>query len=472
MDDINDNDTPHLSAPTKSLWETYETVCDERGIKSDSSLLIALRQHEPKLKLTEESHISLLIHILTTFPPNNTAYLPTHLTIQASYIAAATIGTLATYLTHQTHLTHLAITHTKLPDTAVQTLLTALGAPSACVNSPLTHVQLKDVGLSTDTALRLAPLLEKPLGGLTHLDLSNNALNFKGVQALKKAADSRISTCISISQQPSLKEKDSSLSSSSDSSSPSFSSRPYVPAESGIDYIPVAHVSPPTTQLQPLDLDLSGNLIIIETLNTLTHGVGAIFSLIAGISLIIQAYNRNHPSLTVISIAAFCASMFTLLSSSCAYHCMFRHPKTHAYLRRLDHCSIFLLIAGSYTPFLVVYALNPPTWVGRFTLFAVWTCASVGGVRSLMGTGSNKTRAFFALATGWIGILSFGTLMERMHSEAVALTFAGGIVYSFGLIFYLIGKRIPIYHVVWHIAVMIGGSLHYLVLSRYVVNTA
>lgn len=341
--------------------------------------------------------------------------IPSQMTICAGSLPATTVGTLATYLSHQTHLTHLCIECTALPEAGVETLLTALTVATA-QRSPLTHVRLADVGLSTKGAVALAPLLSHGLGGLQSLDLSNNRANFRGSQALQQAADAR----------------------------PSHSA--------------------------PLTLDLSGNLVTVELLNACTHGVAAAIALVAGALLTWQAARKPLRRAIVGSIGIFCTSLFTLFASSCAYHSLFRRPRLHALLRRADHCSIFLLIAGSYTPFVATYTLQPPTVSGALTLAAVWACAAAGIARSVVGAGSNRGRAFFALATGWMGLISIRTMMERMPSGALFGVVVGGIIYSIGLVFYLLGKKKPILHVVWHFAVMLGGSFHYTALSKYVVN--
>lgn len=399
----------------KTLFYLYRSLCEQRSISPDPNLLSELEECSILLHLTSEPHITLILHLLTT-APTSLKYFPQHLWIGTGYLPAETVGTLATYLSHQNNLISLSIENTSLPDTAVETLLTAI-SPKIAPRSSLTHLKLSNVGLTTNAALAVAPLLSSSLGNLKYLNLSNNAANFPGVRALMEANAAR----------------------------------------------------PP--QISPLTLELSGNLVRIEMLNTITHGIGAVVAFIAGLWLTIKAHSSGHSNMIVASIAVYCVSLFTLLASSCAYHSFFRRPLIHALLRRADHCSIFLLIAGTYTPFIVAYTLDPPTIHGPVTLAAVWGCAITGVIRSLLGVGTNRTRALFALCTGWIGIFSVRTLKERMQSGAMYGVFIGGMAYSIGLIFYLLGKRIPILHVVWHFAVIIGGGFHYLTLSKYVVHS-
>lgn len=398
------------------LAEEYKAVCEQRSILPDDRLLSNLQSSKTQLHLSSDEHVTLLLNVFTTLPVSTTPVsLPTHLTIHASSLSASTIGTLATYLTRQTHLTHLCIQGTHLPATGAETLLTALTA-AAARDSPLTHLRLSDVGLSTTSACALAPLLTYELGQLTHLDLSNNRANFGGVSALLGA----------------LSRRDASA--------------------------------------QPLEIDTSGNLVVIERLNALTHGLGAAIAVPAGALLIWRALHSSMPLAGVLAVTIFCLSLVTLLLSSCTYHSLHRRPYLHAVFRRADHCSIFLLIAGSYTPFIYAFALQPPELEGLLTLAAVWAFAAVGIGRSLVGAGSNGSRAFFALATGWVGVFGIRTMWQRVPSGALWGIVCGGLVYSFGIAFYLLGKWHPLFHVVWHLAVIFGGCFHYIAVSKYVVD--
>lgn len=404
----------NVDSPT-SLAQIYLSVCEERAIEADQDVVDSLVDNSETVFVKGEAHVIVLLHLFMTLPELENQF-PTKLVISAVRLSAATMGTLATYLTHQRHLTHLMIRDTRLAETSVEIVLNALTASAAAV-SPLMHASFINVGLKAKDALSISVMLTQPLGGLTYLDLSNNIINFPGVRALTAAATER--------------------------------NKLY----------PV-----------PLELNLSGNLVTIEVLNSITHGIGAIWALIAGVLLTLSARRNGLTDVQVASIAIYCTSLFSLLASSCAYHTAFRYPRFHSLLRRADHCSIFLLIAGTYTPFIVAYALN--TVVGRVTLAAVWTFASIGIVRSVIGVGSNRSRALFALVTGWIGLMAHRTMVQSMQSGALRGVVAGGITYSVGMIFYLLGKRLPVMHVVWHFAVMIAGAIHYMTILRYVVDAS
>lgn len=339
------------------------------------------------------------------------------LSFHTSHLSSIDVSLLTEFITVNKHVTHLSFAHVSLGDNAAIQVLSAI-ASAAHSQSPLLSLSLRSVGISTSGAKRIADVIrDADFGRLENIDLSNNHANWLGERAMEKALASRV-----------LKGR------------------------------------------KALDIDISGNRVIVEWLNALTHGFGAIAALIGGILLTGTAVRHGLPGSNIASLAVFAMSLFTLLSSSCIYHSAFRCPAASKKLRKADHCSIFVLIAGSYTPFVVCYTLDPPTFAGPATLLAVWFFAAIGIARSLAASGSNAMRALLALATGWIGVFSMETLVERMQQGALNSVVMGGIAYSVGILFYLLGKKVPILHVVWHVSVMLGGGLHYFALWRYVVH--
>lgn len=329
-----------------------------------------------------------------------------HLNFQPNF---SDISSLANFLATDTQIHTFSISKVPLPASSPATLLQAISN-----TSNLTTFVLHDASLTYSCIPPLAQVISsQPLTSLT-IDLSNNLLNARSIRALKKAVSSRPAT------------------------------------------------------FPPINLYLNGNLPAVELFNTVTHGVGALFASVGGIFLTHRAHGKALPGFQLASLAAFALSLVAMMTSSAVYHGHFRYPSLSTKLRKVDHCSIFILIAGSYTPFLVCYTMDPITFSGPFTLVAVWVFAIVGVVRSLMGVDSSKTRAFFALATGWLGLFSMGTMVERMEKEVIGGVVAGGVVYSIGMSFYLFGKRRPWLHVIWHFAVLIAGALHFYALWTHV----
>ncbi len=215
-------------------------------------------------------------------------------------------------------------------------------------------------------------------------------------------------------------------------------------------------------------IDLDGNLCLVETLNAVTHGVGACAAVGGAVCMTRRAVVQNTKTGVFASVVVFVTSLFAMLTCSCLYHASYRDKHLNKKLRKADHSAVFLLIAGSYTPFCVAYALDSTG--GLLILCAVWICALVGIVGSSgIFKMSSTVRSLFALAMGWIAIVPGKLIFERLEPGALALVMGGGLAYSFGIIFYFLGrKRAPIMHVIWHIAVMIGGAMHFFAMWRYV----
>jgi hemolysin III len=201
-----------------------------------------------------------------------------------------------------------------------------------------------------------------------------------------------------------------------------------------------------------------------EIANSITHGFGALLS-VGGLAVLVVAAARRGTTVHVVSSLIFGLSLLALYASSTIYHAT-RDPGAKRILRRLDHAAIFLLIAGSYTPFTLVTLRGPWGW----SIFGLeWVLALIG----LFFEGALRRRwVGFAiglyLLMGWVAIAAIGPLLASLPRGGVALLFAEGLVYSFGTIFYLM-RRIPFNHAVWHIAVLAGSALHYFAVLLYVI---
>lgn len=345
-----------------------------------------------------------LSSVLSSLPAHTTTLIAHHPP------ASTDLTALTTFLSKSnSQITSLTFSDTALHPTVPLTILRSV--PS---KGPLRTLVFRNASLNQELVSPLARLLATvPLAPLT-IDLSNNRLNSHGIQALQSAVQSR------------------------------------------------------PQHFPRISLLLSGNLYTVELLNTLTHAVGALLALLGGISLTYRAYVLHFSPSIICSLLTFSLSLVTLMTASAVYHAHFRSPSLSIRLRKADHCSIFILIAGSYTPFIACYALDPPTISGPLTLLAVWIFAAIGVTRSLLGSDSSRSRALFALVTGWLGLFVFKVMIERMDTTAVISLVAGGIAYSVGIVFYLLGKRRPLLHVIWHLAVLAGGGLHFFALWRYV----
>lgn len=195
---------------------------------------------------------------------------------------------------------------------------------------------------------------------------------------------------------------------------------------------------------------------IEEWLNSLSHGLGVILSVIGTIALIVAA-SRMGDTWKIISFSIFGASLILLYLASALYHSS-RHSGLRAVFQTLDHCAIFLMIAGTYTPFLLVNMRGTLGW----TLFVIiWSLAFTGVVLKLVFRNRFElVRVGIYLAMGWLIAVASSDLAASLGNTAFYLTVAGGVVYTVGVGFFL-ADRVPYMHAVWHLFVIGGSALHF-----------
>lgn len=194
-----------------------------------------------------------------------------------------------------------------------------------------------------------------------------------------------------------------------------------------------------------------------EITNTITHGMGSIFAILA-IILLIPKYKGN--TLNLVCVIIYCASLFLLYTVSSVYHALAPN-KAKSVFRKLDHCSIFLLIAGTYTPICIIF-LNS-TW-GLTVLSCVWAAAIVGIVFNSINVAKfEKFSMICYLAMGWSVIIIAKSLLAVLNSNQLVFLVTGGIFYTIGAIIYLMGKKIKYMHSIWHIFVLVGSVCHFII---------
>lgn len=200
-----------------------------------------------------------------------------------------------------------------------------------------------------------------------------------------------------------------------------------------------------------------------ELWNAITHGLGAIFGIVALILLILKDTEKTKYSL--LSVIVYGVSIIILFTASTAYHAINREKYKHKF-RVIDHISIYLLIAGTYTPVLLITLEQSIGW----TLFSiVWGIAVFGVVLKLFFTGKFETfSTILYLIMGWLVVFDFSTLSTLMHTNGVYLLAAGGFAYTIGIVFYAVHK-IYYNHVIWHLFVLAGAVCHFFMVYLYVV---
>jgi hemolysin III len=186
------------------------------------------------------------------------------------------------------------------------------------------------------------------------------------------------------------------------------------------------------------------------------HVFGATFALAAGATLIALAVRFAAPP-TVIAVSVYVVCLITGLVVSAAYN-MWPISATKWILRRLDHSAIFLLIAGSYTPFLI--QLREPL-ISQGLLAAVWVIALIGVTLKLAWPGYlDRFSIALYLALGWSGLIAFDSIMTELPAAALMLLITGGVLYSIGVIFHL-WQRLRFQNALWHAFVLLAAVCHY-----------
>jgi hemolysin III len=193
-----------------------------------------------------------------------------------------------------------------------------------------------------------------------------------------------------------------------------------------------------------------------EIAHSVTHGIGAALA-IAGIGLLIAHASTCGSTRHIVSCSIFGASLILLYFASTLYHGI-RHPKAKKILRIIDHSAIYLLIAGTYTPFTLVNLQGAWGW----SLFGViWGFAFLGiALRLSPLRRFSSIRLILYIMMGWTAIVAIKPLASSVPPSALALIVAGGLTYTAGIIFYL-WRRLPYHHAIWHLFVLSGSILHY-----------
>ena len=201
-----------------------------------------------------------------------------------------------------------------------------------------------------------------------------------------------------------------------------------------------------------------------EIANSVTHGLGLLASIIGGVVLVYLAAARGE-AWHVVSAAVYGSTLVALYAASTLYHAL-KGTKARDVLRLLDHCAIYLLIAGTYTPITLV-SLRSGGW-GWALFGAVWALAVAGIFFKVFATGRFGYLSTVAyVLMGWICILALKPILLLLSPGAIALLLAGGLSYTAGTIFYS-WERIPYSHAVWHLFVIAGSVCHYLAIALYV----
>jgi len=203
-----------------------------------------------------------------------------------------------------------------------------------------------------------------------------------------------------------------------------------------------------------------------ERFNALTHLVGAVLALAGAIALIVVAA-QDGDRWKVASVSIYGVTLVLLYSFSALYHSSL-HGRAKDILRMLDHHSIYLLIAGSYTPFCLVTLRGPWGW----SLFGVvWGLAVLGSLHELRSkSGARILSVVIYVVMGWVVLVALVPLRQALGSAGFAWLAAGGLFYTVGIVFYALDTRFPHSHGVWHLFVIAGSTCHFLAILLFVAS--
>ncbi len=200
-----------------------------------------------------------------------------------------------------------------------------------------------------------------------------------------------------------------------------------------------------------------------ERFNSVSHLVGASLAVVGSALLVTMAAQQGDPW-KIISFSIYGAMLVVLYVSSALYHSV--RGRAKAALQKLDHCSIYLLIAGTYTPFTLVSLRG--VW-GWSLLAAVWTLALVGIAQEIwFAKGARVLSLVIYLLMGWLALVAVFPLWAALTPTGFAWLAAGGVFYTVGIIFYVADARIRHGHGVWHLFVLGGSACHFYTVLRFV----
>lgn len=200
-----------------------------------------------------------------------------------------------------------------------------------------------------------------------------------------------------------------------------------------------------------------------ERFNSISHLSGAVLAAVGAIVLIVLAAQGGDPW-KIVGVSIYGAMLFMLYLTSTLYHASGVDTKDR--LRKFDHCAIYLLIAGSYTPFTLVTLRGGWGW----SLFGVvWGLAAIGIVQEIwLARGARIASLVIYLLMGWLAIIAISPLIRALGWHGFGWLAAGGLCYTLGIVFYATDHKVRHGHGIWHLFVLAGSICHYVAVLRFV----
>lgn len=207
-----------------------------------------------------------------------------------------------------------------------------------------------------------------------------------------------------------------------------------------------------------------GYTLAEEIANSVSHGIGCALGIVGLVLMLVQAVHLNADVTAIASYSLYGGTIILLFLASTLYHAI-PHERAKRWLKKLDHCAIYLLIAGTYTPFLLVGLKSP---LAHTLMVIIWSLALLGVLFKLaFGHRFEALSLVTYLGMGWLSLLVIYQLALKLSPGGVWLLAIGGVVYSLGVIFY-VKERIPYNHAIWHGFVLGGSVCHFFAIYLYV----
>lgn len=420
----------HPFASTADMNEQiriYRELCDKYGTKPSGSFMVALRRKLSTLKFTSDSGILMEDQLLPICDfyldakDGEERFFPKKWDFSGCSIASNGVALIASLIRAQLPICSLKMHKCNIGPRGFDFISEALeeGLPPT-----LKHLDLGENLAYSKAALRFGKALELGRHSLERLDASNSRLTFYGVKYIERV----------VSALNAKREKE----------------------------------DPEHTRCGELKIELYGNLVFDEVWNSITHGVGLILAIIGTIFLMYEYCGVSVYHKWSCTIFGFC--MIILYFSSFFYHCFFKVLPAKNVFHRFDRFSIYLLIAGSYTPICLI-SLNGR--IGFLTVAAVWTLAVVGLFLDIFFFGKlQRVKLSLYLIMGWLCVIIFVPIFTHpdvpISSEMFLWLLAGGICYTCGVFFYVNDDYYSLYHAYWHVCVLLGTVCHYIVMYCFV----
>lgn len=236
----------------------------------------------------------------------------------------------------------------------------------------------------------------------------------------------------------------------------------------GVRQLELAQLERKKLGLSNIRIDIEGNVIIAEILNSTTHALGIILCLI-GSQLLMDKARDQETTIHYISCLIYSISLMVLYISSTLYHSFFLMKRTKQVLKIFDHCAIYILIAGTYTPFLSICFPHKP-YISIGLLSFLWCCAILGMLVEGFYQGKKKVvlALILYLFMGWCAVFRLSDILYGIPRSAAMWLIAGGLAYTIGVPFFALKRHL--FHAIWHVFVLVGSACHYISIYGYIVD--